>query len=355
MANRDRTGTMDSDTGTDGSTSAWIASATRWADAQMARARITRTGEPARHRVRPWGTVVAIPTDAGTVWLKAVGPTARHEVAIAPILAAISPEDVLTPIAADPDRGWLLLPNGGAPPLGDDADADAIIGALLPVMPRYAALQLALAPLVDDLLDAGVPDMRPARLPAVYRELLVGIRPWLDAHGTAAQRAAWPRLAQLDPWMEDACARLAASPVPASLDHQDLHDGNVLVADGSAPPRLYDWGDSVIAHPFASALVPMGMLIDGEDLAPDDSRLLALRDAYLEPFTALAPHAELVVDLEVAARLAHIARAWTWSRVAALAADDPTATPDQRASWEAAPFRFLSGLLLPGPFAMLGI
>src|SRR5205085_1459725 len=82
----------------------------------------------------------------------------------------------------------------------------------------------------------GDADMRPAVMPQRFHEALA-------ASGSPADVAA------LEPQVEEWCARLADSPLPASLDHNDLHPWNVL--DG---PRYYDWGDAVIAHPFAAML-----------------------------------------------------------------------------------------------------
>ena len=77
-----------------------------------------------------------------------------------------------------------------------------------------------------------------------------------------------------------------ASPVPASLDHNDLHQQNVL---GGGPYRFYDWGDAVVAHAFAALLVP-SQVLSGEPLE-------RARAAYLEAFADLAPPAQLAEEL----------------------------------------------------------
>ncbi len=124
-----------------------------------------------------------------------------------------------------------------------------------------------------------------------------------------------------------------------SVDHNDLHPGNVLVGD--PPPRIYDWGDAVLAHPFASMLLPLTVLRDGTlGTSAVATELDRLRDAYLEPFADLAPHAELVRTLELACRVAKIARALTWHRATG------TAT-DPRGRWDAAPLACLASLPEP--------
>lgn len=49
-------------------------------------------------------------------------------------------------------------------------------------------------------------------------------------------------------------------------------------------------------------LVCQGVLVASYDVATDDPRLLAVRDAYREPFTDLASLPTLMSDLELAGR-----------------------------------------------------
>jgi hypothetical protein len=78
--------------------------------------------------------------------------------------------------------------------------------------------------------------------------------------------------------------------------------------------RLYDWGDSVVAHPFASMLLGLGMPSLQLGVGADDPAVVRPRDAYLEVFGDLASPAELVEELELACRVAKVARALSWDR-----------------------------------------
>jgi hypothetical protein len=279
------------------SSAEWRARAVAWADEWL-----VRTGEVEQPRVRPWATVLRIPTADGPVWLKATGPEVAFEVPLYELLVRVAPARVLAPIVTDPARGWLLLPDGGES-LGDRG-AD-----IAPALPVYARLQLDLAPHVEELLALGVADMRPAAMPARFEEALAAI-------------GGDDRLSALRPAVAEWCERLAASPVPASIDHNDLHGHNILAGE-----RFYDWGDAVVAHPFATMLAL-------EWVEGDRRRL---RDAYLEPFEAFGTHAELVETLELACRVARIARALVWQR--AIRAD-----PGNE-QWRAAPGEWLRSLL----------
>lgn len=265
-----------------------------WLDQRLADAGLTRTGDVEEQSVRPWATVLRVPASGGPLWLKATGPEMAFEAGLYELLVRVAPERVLTPIAVDIARGWILLPDGG-PTLGDRLRGRELVEAVAHALPRYAELQRAVAPHVDELLAVGVPDMRPARMPERFEEALEAVRGRVDVKPFEALR----------PTVAEWCARLGDASVPASVDHNDLHAWNVLGAGDDV--RFYDWGDAAVAHPFATMLAlgwfPM-----------EEADVLRLRDAYLEPFGDLAPHSELVEELELACRVGKIARALTWHR-----------------------------------------
>ena len=66
----------------------------------------------------------------------------------------------------------------------------------------------------------------------------------------------------------------------------------------------------MVAHPFATMLVPLGFLAR----RLGELALLRARDAYLAEFAEIAPHGELVATLELACRVAKVARVLTWER-----------------------------------------
>jgi hypothetical protein len=249
-----------------------VSARTDWVDARLAEAGRARTGPLELFRRRPWAAVWSAPTTGGTVWLKAPNAANRFEVGLYTLLERVVPNHVLVPLGVDAGRGWLLLPDAG-PSCTD----------VLPALPRYAELQRALAPHVDEMLRLGVADMRPQVMPQRFDEALALIAGGEEVLPARERYVAW-------------CEELAAAVGGASLDHNDLHDHNVL-----ASGRFYDWGDSVVAHPFASLLVPL----------EHDPRA---RDPYLDAFGDLAPHAELVRIAELACRVARVARALVWHR-----------------------------------------
>jgi Phosphotransferase enzyme family len=308
----------------------WLTQATAWVDDRLAEAGLARTGDVEQPSLRPWATVLRVPSSGGTVWLKATGPEVAFEVGLYEQLQRVAPERVLTPLAVDVERGWVLLPDGG-PSLGDRFGGSELVDALAATLPHYAQLQRDLAPHAHHLLALGVSDMRPEVMPSRFDEALDAVREYVEDRGSESERAGLERVAGMRATVIAWCERLAGSAVPPSLDHNDLHPWNIL--GGGEAVRFYDWGDGVVAHPFASMLalgwVPM-----------DDTDLMRLRDAYLEPFRDLAPHTELVQALELACRVGKIARALTWHR--AISAFGPGEVDEE---WLTAPRESLFSLL----------
>ncbi|MFC3503370.1 phosphotransferase [Micromonospora krabiensis] len=295
----------------------WQDEAHAWIETRLAASGRRVTG-PVEARIRPWSLVWQVPTDAGPVWFKANNPGTRHEAALLGALAELAPGRVLEPIALDAARGWSLLPDGGES-LRDLLGRHRDLTHWERLLPEYAALQRATAPRVDHLLDLGVPDHRPERLPTLLADLLddeeslrVGAAAGLSPEAYGRLRAELPAYAQR-------CRRLAELAIPATIQHDDLHDGNVFA--GPAGYRFFDWGDASVAHPFGTLLVTLRSVGYGFQLEAGDPALTRLRDAYLEPWTDRHDRRTLAEAADLAVPLTTVSRSLSWRR--ALDTTDP--------------------------------
>lgn len=258
-------------------------------------AHVEIVGEIEQPHVRSWATVLRVPTPAGPVWFKAAREGFDHEGPVLALVAPLAPDLLPEVLASRPEGGWLLLADGGSRAREHPVDWPELLA-------RYARLQLAAEPLAEQLLAAGAPDYRPAALPERVDALL----PWLSPATRARFEVQLPEVL-------DSCARLAASPLAATLEHGDLHDGNVFSRGGQT--RILDWGDSAVAHPFLTLSV-------GNDGGAE-------LDAYLEPFTAIAPRAELDAAAETVLDLRFVLRAINWERVVRYDASHATTIEDR--------------------------
>lgn len=277
----------------------WRADADAWIHARVAELGAVVTGVIEQPHLRAWATVLRVPTDRGSLWFKANAPAKAYEAAVVELLAARRPDAVPGLVAVDRRRGWLLMADGGTR-LRELVEAECDLGRWLAVLPRYARLQLDLAPERVELLAAGAPDRGLERLPDLYRELLGGLD-WLPAHQL-------DRLRRLAGWVDTNCATLARLGVPETIQHDDLHDGQVFVRDGDY--LFFDWGDACVAHPFLTMAVTLeGVLSWGLDDVADSVDVTPFRDAYLEPFATVADPVELAAGLAIALRLGWLSRA----------------------------------------------
>jgi hypothetical protein len=281
----------------------WQVEAIAWIDEQLARLGRKRIGGLEQPHVRPWSTVMRVPTTAGPVWFKAAGPGTAYEAGLLEALATWGSTMLLTPLAIDPERAWLLLPDGGVR-LRDQVRGAAGVDEWLRILPAYAMLQRHLAPRVAALLELGVPDLRPAAMPGLFARLV-------EASGSGLTEPDRARLRGLLPDFVDWCAALSASGIAPSLQHDDLHDGNVFVGPGG--DRIFDWGDAVVAHPFGTLLATLRS-IASRDATLGRADLLRLRDAYLEPWTAEQPRTVLNETVQAALRVGAVGRAFAWER-----------------------------------------
>ena len=307
----------------------WLTEATAWIHAKLDEHGLAPTGEIEQPHVRWWSTVLRVPTNDGVLWFKANAEPHAFEAGLLAILERVAPGRVPELLALDVERTWLLMRDGGER-LRELVRTSRDLHHWESLLPRYAELQLALAPHVDELLEAGVPDERLAVLPAHLAALLEDREACMVGreHGLTVEDH--DRLQAILPEYADRCERLAAFGIPETLQHDDLHDGNVFVRDGRY--LFFDWGDSCVSHPFHSLVVTMRALAHRLELPPGGPDVLRLRDTYLEPFAAYGAPTELAEAADLAHFTGTAARTLSWfrfvyAREPAFRAEDEEAVP----------------------------
>lgn len=271
----------------------WLAEAHAWIGAHL-----TPTGEIEQPHVRPWSTVMRVPTADGPVWFKANTESLRYEAAIVEVLADERSDAVPALLAVDRERGWMLMADAGDR-LREIVAHERSLERWLDVLPLYAGVQVDLVPRAEELLALGVPDMRLAVLPAKFEAFLNRYQGQLGA----AEQQARARL----PWIAEACEKLGSYGIPETIEHDDFHDGQVFVREGRYV--LMDWGDACIAHPFFTLSVTLeGGLAWGLDDVEGSVDVTPFRIAYLEEFRRRGVSGDLDAACDLALRLGWICR-----------------------------------------------
>ena len=283
----------------------WIEQTTAWGTDRLSDAGYAVTGTTQPH-VRPWSTVLRIETGTPeSFWLKANGDGTRYEAALLALFAELGTPCTPRTIAVDPERGLSLMTDGG--PASRTAH-----GGLTPIdvtiehVQRYAELQRSLEPHVGALLATGADDLRPRRLADRLSEridaLLVERPPArLDPDDASRLRAVLPVYAEL-------CLELESAGIAASINHDDLHDNNIVAAG----PVFIDWGDSCVSHPFCTLLVTLRSVAFHHSLPIDDPQLDRIADAYSEAWTDVADRATLRRQAQLAIRVGPLSRSMSY-------------------------------------------
>jgi len=282
----------------------WFADAIARLESLVASQR--RTLHSPIEQLRTWGrsTVLRAPTSSGDVYLKVVPAVFAHEVAVTRFLEKRHPNSGVTLFPAPVEPDWLLMEALPGTPLEEIKE----LGAWERALESLARLQIDLIPACDDLRALGCPErslsgLRDALLDiASDDELqLLGRDGGLTIEQSGLLSSGVPNL-------QAACDELASLSIPSSLDHGDLHPGNVVV--GGLHDRFFDWSDCAISHPFFS------LVLYYEDTAgaleQDETTRSAIRAAYQKPWVRLLPETDLLRAFELAQLLAPIAYAWTY-------------------------------------------
>ena len=290
----------------------WQAEAHTWIQAQLAEQQMIAAGDIAQVHVRPWSSVLRVPTTAAELYFKACAPALSHEPALTQVLSQWRPDCIPNVVAIDAARGWLLMRDCGVT-LRSVTHGIGDLYHWRELLPQYARLQIETAPRAAELLALGVPDRRPAALPAQFGRLL-GDATFLHVDqpdGLSAKEH--DRLLGFMPHFAALCEELAAGEVPPALHHDDFHDGNIFVQD--ARYIFTDWGEAFVAHPFFSMVVAQRSIANTLDLEPADPLPASLCEQYLKPWTQFAPPDRLHELFLLAQHAGMVCRALTWYQV----------------------------------------
>jgi fructosamine-3-kinase len=257
----------------------WLAEIDTWIDAVLAV--LGRRRSAPTEVVQMWSlsAVLKVACDGEVVYVKASCEHFRAEARITEVIAGWRAGAVPDVLAAEADRGWLMMA-----PLPDPVDsADDAADVVIAAAESLALLQLQSVPRRRELPDS--PDRALAKTWETFAPLADTSleRDELTPAEITAVRTALPSLASVVEEL-DGCG------MPSVLTHGDLHRGNV--AWDGRNVVLFDWSDSCWSHPILDVYHLTAHL-------PDDIRARAV-DAYRQVWHAAFPGAEIDRALELA-------------------------------------------------------
>ena len=299
----------------------WRTDILGWAEQALSLLGRQLDGDVEQPHVRPWSTVFRMSTSDGVTWLKASGPAGAHEGRLLELFRARNLQHVLLPLAVHPEHPWILFDEGGPTlrqvrPLSVE---NRDLSDWQRLLPEYAALQRSLESdqSVELMLAAGTPDGRPQALTGELVRLLDDDVAWGRLTADEADQGADARSSLGDKLSEigDLADELSASGPRPTIQHDDLHDGNVLVT-----PRgdlFFDWGDAIVAHPFATLTVTFNSIAHKTGLAQNGPEFAKLESVYLEAWSDVGSQPALRRAATLARVFGCIGRSLAWERALA--------------------------------------
>lgn len=291
----------------------WLAEVRPWIDAQTARlGRAVVSIEQVKH----WSisSVLRVETNGPDLYFKVPArlPLFVDEATLTARLAGRFPDHVPAPLAVEPERGWLLLPE-----FDELLDFDAPLAVRQESLRRFAHLQRQTSGLTDELLADGCLDRR---LDVLERQ----IEPLLADREATARLGAdeVAELRRLAPVLKQLCRRLAVLGPQPTLVHGDLHMLNVARLDGELV--YFDWTDACVAHPFIDLL--------SLQWEKDEANRAALLGAYLEAWEGVETPERLREAVLLAAVVIPLHHAVSYQRL--VAGLEPDAKPELDATHE---------------------
>jgi hypothetical protein len=287
----------------------WLEDASRWILSQLDRVNLHLAGKIEQPHIRPWSTVLTVPTDGGLLYFKATAPYLSYEPALTDFLFSTRPDVTPDLLAIDQMCGWMLMRDSGTP-LRTFIKAEKSVDRWREIMPLYVGLQKELTHRIDDMLSLGVPDRRLDSLPEMFSRLVGDKASLLVDQPESITSDEYRRLQASVGEFEKMCLALNSFGIPATLHHDDFHDGNLFIQNERV--IFTDWGECAITHPFFTLVVMLRGAENSLDLSPGASELALMRDWYLSEWTDFAPMKELQSTVKLAERIGLVNRALTW-------------------------------------------
>jgi len=289
----------------------WRSRAHDWIRVQMRDLGIRQTGEITQPHIRPWSTVLRVPTSSGDLWFKAGTAALSHEASLTVFLSGLMPEHCPVVRAIDAGQGWMLLEDLGVQ-LRSAITTVEDLDLWDEPLKLYARLQQRSAEGSDELIETGLMDRRSEGLAIEWEALLRDEEALLVGRPGGLSPAVYEFAQDLWSRVEAVVASAVVPGIPETVVHEDLHDGNVFVLDGR--PILSDWGDSSYANPLVTLTVFLRSAAHRRELDIRSAEIERLKSVYVSCWLEYAAEDAIRRAAHHASHMGALFRSLTWWR-----------------------------------------
>lgn len=177
---------------------------------------------------------------------------------------------------------------------------------------NYTDIQRRLEANLPQLLALGIPDWRLERFPLLYQQLIKQ-EPLLMNDGLSKKE-----MIQLNEYYESCmnlCEELTKYTLPATLNHCDFHENNMLLNKNTGEISIIDWGETVISHPFFSLNGCLWNITYFYTVKQHDKLYQKLQLQCIKPWLDLYDEEQLLKALNMANQLGGVFAALSYERL----------------------------------------
>jgi hypothetical protein len=236
------------------------------------------------------------------IYLKSANAAAFFEARLTSFLSKNFPNTTVEVLAVNSKSNWILMKKLPGVLLRTTKSTQAYELMLR----NYTILQQQVMPNANEVLSLGVTDRC---LPILWKEINDNLD---NLCATGLNEEETQKILSMKPELLSMCAGMAGI-FPDTLEHGDLHSGNVFVEEASF--RFFDWGDASITHPFLSVRVFWNSLSELLEEDTDENwmrKISEFRPAYLDMWKEYAPINVLKRQLSLAEQVGCVYRALSW-------------------------------------------
>ncbi len=290
----------------------WLLGIENWATTQLHQHNIKTISRPILIHSAPWSVVYKIFTNQVPFYFKALCPVLNHEPLLTQQLFHWQPGMIQPVLEIEPDKGWMLMPEGGTT-LRQVLEQNPTLNYWKKILPAYARFQQAMIPHQQELLVLGVKDRSLAVLPGLVKRLAEERQALCIGQPDGLSPADYEAFLGYLPKLKTKCEILSQFGIPETLQHDDLHDGNIFIDQNGF--KFFDWAESFIAHPFFTLVVTLRSIAYRFELEESSPEIRELTDLYLKEWLDYAKWDGLQEAFELAMVIGRINRALTWHMV----------------------------------------
>jgi hypothetical protein len=286
----------------------WLDEAKQWIGEQLNELGSEATGPVTQYKAA-WScsSILRVPTATGNLYFKAGYTKPPGEASVIRALAEKWPHNMPAIVALNEKRRWMLMLDFGGRRLTE-----------LPLehwgqsLQLFAQIQLDTASSLDRWQRLGCRLQNPEQLPADSDRLFSNSDALMLGQVSGCTPDEISALRRQADKIERWCVELAGYSVPLSLVHEDFRERNLRFINKTY--LYFDWSDTVITHPFFSAVRFLDF-VQLKDVPGSQSLRklrLYLRDAYLEPWTSYGSLPDLQKAFAVVQKLNPLYLALRW-------------------------------------------